>query len=72
MHTHNHHNALLLHTTHANMNRCTTHKVNYHLATKVNYRCTHVGIDNRGGRRDWKHVHTYTADACHSHVTIKS
>ena len=30
----------------------------------------HYTIDNRGGRRDWKHVHTYMADACHGHMTI--
>ena len=27
-------------------------------------------IDNRGGRRDWKRLYVYTADARHGHVTL--
>ena len=27
-------------------------------------------IDNRGGRRDWKHLYVYADDARHSHVTL--
>ena len=29
-----------------------------------------VPIDNRGGRRDWKRLYVYTADARHGHVTL--
>ena len=29
-----------------------------------------VNIDNRGGRRDWKRLYVYMADARHGHVTL--
>ena len=30
----------------------------------------YLTIDNRGGRRDWKRLYMYTADARHGHVTL--